>query len=210
MFRNQRMKQIESTIALSLILILWLTFPGYAEEGEQGNEPIPKQIEVFKLDPLSFRLALSPQNNINVFSLFPTTDNRNALNQKSPSQQIEDKNLLPILEGQPKKNGRLGDSLFTASLFTFTALNIADYVSTVKALKHPDLEESNPLMRPFTKSMLLFGAVKLGISALDFYLLKNIYKKSKPLGWVLSIAANLAVSYVVSHNIHKIQAVSGR
>jgi hypothetical protein len=210
MIKHQRMKQTVTITALSLILILWLAFPGYAEDGNKGNDSIQKQMDVFKRDPISFRLALSQQNNTNIFSLFLTTDNRYALNQKNLSQQMEDKNLPSILQGKPKKNDRLSNSLFTASLLTFTALNIADYVSTVKALKHPCLEEGNPFMRPFTKNMIVFSAVKLGISTLDFYLLKNIYKKSKPLGWVLSIAANLAVSYVVSHNIRKIQAVSGK
>ena len=210
MYKHQRMKQTATITALSLILILWLAFPGYAKDGVEAIRPIPEQIDVFKLDPLSFRLALSQQNNTNIYPLFTITDNKYALNQKNPSQQTEDKNFPTILKGHPKKTEQLGNSLFTASLLTFTALNIADYMTTVRALRHPDLEESNPLMRPFTKNMVLLGAVKLGISALDFYLLKNIYKKSKPLGWVLSIVGNLALSYVVSHNIHKIQAVSGK
>lgn len=201
MIRYHRIKQTATITTLSLILLLWLAFPGYAEDGTWGNESIPKQIDVFKLDPLSFRLARSQQNNTNIFSLFPATDNRYDLNQK---------NLPPILKGKPKKNDRLNDSLFTASLLTFTALNIADYITTVKALQLPGLEEGNPVMHPFAKNMVLLGAVKLGISALDFYLLKNIYKKNKTLGWVLSIVGNLALSYVVSHNIRKIQAVSGK
>ncbi len=214
MFRNKRMKQRRmkqsvTITALSSILILWLAFPGYAKDGEEAVGPIPKQMDVFKFDPISFRLALSQENNANIFSLFQTTDTRYALNQKNPSPKMEDKSLPPILDGKPKKNSPMGNSLFTASLLTFAALNIADYVTTVKALKLPDAEEGNPLMRPFTKNMVLLGAVKLGVSALDFYLLKNIYKRNKTLGWVLSIVGNLALSYVVSHNIQKIQAASG-
>lgn len=205
------MKKTESITALSLILILWLAFPGYAELEKQGSESIPKQIDVFKHDALSFRLALSQHDNdTNIYPLFTIADNRYAPSQKNPSQQMGDKDLPPVLKGKPRKNDRLGNSLFTASLLTLSVLNIADYVSTVKALQLPGLEEGNPVMRPFTKNILLLGAVKLGISTLDFYLLKNIYKKNKPLGWVLSIAGNLAVSYIVSHNIRKIQAVSGR
>jgi hypothetical protein len=100
------------------------------------------------------------------------------------------------------------NSLFTASLLTLTALNIADYVSTVKALQLPGLKEGNPIMRPFTKNILLFSAVKIGLTTLDFCLLKSIYKKNKTLGWILSIAGNFAMSYIVSNNIHKIQAVT--
>ena len=109
-----------------------------------------------------------------------------------------------------KKSISLENSLFTASLLTLTALNIADYISTVKALQLPGLEEGNPILRPFTKNMLLFSAVKLGISALDFYLLKSIHKKNKTLGWILSIAGNFAMSYIVSNNIRKIQSVTGK
>jgi energy-converting hydrogenase Eha subunit A len=112
------------------------------------------------------------------------------------------------LKNIPKKSKQLGNSLYTASLLTLTALNIADYVSTVKALQLPGLEEGNPIMRPFTKKILLFSAVKLGITALDFHLLKNIYKKNKTLGWILSIVGNIAMSYVVSNNIRKIQSVA--
>jgi hypothetical protein len=215
MFRNKRMKQRRmkesvTITALSLILFLRLGFSGYAETEIQGDESITKQIDVFKLDPMLFRLSLSHQNNSNIYPLFTVTDNRYTLNEKNPYKQMENKNLPLIVNRQPKKNGRLGNSLFTASLITFTALNIADYVTTVNALQLPGVEEGNPLMRPFTKNMVLLGAIKLGISTLDFYLLKGIYKKNKALGWIVSIAANLAMSYVVSHNIHEIQAVSGR
>jgi hypothetical protein len=192
MFKHRGNKRSGSITVLGLLLVLWLGFPVHAEEGEQG---------IFKPDLLSFSLALSGQNATNNSVPFQIQDYRYV-----PEQQ----NLPPVLETRPKRTGRLGNSLFTASLLTLTALNIADYVSTVRALQLPGLEEGNPVMQPFTKNVMLFGTVKLGMAALDYYLLKKIYKKNKALGWVLSIAANVAMSYVVSHNIQKIQAFSGR
>jgi hypothetical protein len=89
-------------------------------------------------------------------------------------------------------------------LITLTALNIADYFTTVQALKHKELEEGNPVMKPIVKNIYVFTAVKLGIAALDIYFLKNLYKKNKPLAWVLSAAANFAMSYVVANNVKMI------
>jgi hypothetical protein len=145
----------------------------------------------------------------NHLPLFTLTNN--ALNVRNMHfSTLQKKEEIPpqILERGPKKSNRLENSLYTASLLTLTALNIADYISTVKALKLPGLEEGNPIMRPLTKNILLFSSVKLGIAALDFYLLKKIHKKNKTLGWVLSIAGNFAMSYVVSNNIRKIQSVT--
>lgn len=102
---------------------------------------------------------------------------------------------------------KLQNSLYTASLVTLTALNIGDYLSTRQALKHEELKEANPIMQPFAKNFYLFTAVKVGIAALDVYLLKNLYKKNKPLAWILSAAANFALSYVVANNIKMIQDV---
>jgi hypothetical protein len=201
MLRQRQLKQTGSIIAMSLIFILGLASPGYAEDGEQGNDSTPERIEVFKSDPIPFRLALSQRNNTAIYPLFTITNN---------SYEPKRKNFTPpVPDGKQDKNSPKGHSLFTASLLTLTALNIADYVSTVKALQLPGLKEGNPILRPFTKNILLFSAVKLGISALDFYLLKNIHKKNKTLGWVLSVAGNLAMSYIVSQNIRKIQSVRG-
>jgi len=107
----------------------------------------------------------------------------------------------------PPKVSKFQNSLYTSSLITLTALNVADYFSTVQALKHKELEEANPAMKPIAKNIYLFTAVKLGVAALDIYILKNLYKKNKPLAWILSVAANFAMSYVVANNIKMIQNV---
>jgi hypothetical protein len=102
---------------------------------------------------------------------------------------------------------KIQNSLYATSLITLTALNVADYLSTVQALKHEELEEVNPITKPLTKNIYLFTAVKLGVAALDICILKNLYKKNKPLAWVLSLAANFAMSYVVANNIKMIREV---
>jgi hypothetical protein len=105
------------------------------------------------------------------------------------------------------KISKFQNSLYTTSLITLTALNVADYFSTVQALKHKELEEANPAMKPIAKNIYLFTAVKLGVAALDIYILKKLYTKNKPLAWILSVAANFAMSYVVASNIKMIQDV---
>ena len=196
-------------IALALGLIISSALPGYAASWKSENEPDPKQTGAIKLETLVFRLAPLEQKEENKLPLFTITNNHLSIQNLHYSFKKNGGEISPqIRKRTPKKSNQLGNSLYTASLLTLTALNIADYVSTVKAIQLPGLEEGNPIMRPFTRNILLFSAVKLGITALDFYLLKNIYKKNKTLGWVLSIAGNFAMSYVVSNNIRKIQSVT--
>jgi hypothetical protein len=111
-----------------------------------------------------------------------------------------------IIQASPRVTN-FQNSLYISSLITLTALNVADYFSTIQALKRKELEEANPAMKPITKNIYLFTAVKLGVAALDIYILKSLYKKNKPLAWVLSAAANFAMSYVVANNIKMIQSV---
>jgi len=107
------------------------------------------------------------------------------------------------------KSRNLEDSLFTASLMTTVALNVADYFTTMKALKYNNLQEANPLMAPVVKKPAAFAAVKVGVSALNFLMLKKLHKKNKTLAWVVSTVSNFALSYVVANNLSKIQKVQG-
>lgn len=108
------------------------------------------------------------------------------------------------------KSHKIENTLFTSSLITFTALNVADYFSTREALKYPGLEEGNPLMKPFVKNPYAFAAVKLGISALSYYSMKSLFKKDKRMAWVMSLASNLALSYIVANNFRMIHKAQGR
>jgi hypothetical protein len=208
---NKKNQRIRKRFAILFIwgFILCSAFPGSTAEKKHKNEPSQPQADTLMLETISFRLAPMDQKSYRHFPLFTLTNN--ALNVRYPNfpnLQKKEENPPQILKNVPKKSKQLETSLYTASLLTLAALNVADYISTVKALQLPGLEEGNPIMRPITKNIPLFSAVKLGITALDFYLLKKIHKKNKTLGWILSIAGNFAMSYVVANNIRKIQSVT--
>jgi hypothetical protein len=117
-------------------------------------------------------------------------------------QQIDINPGSPQLVKKPKNSSSI---LYTSSLITLTCLNIADYYTTVKALKYENLKETNLLMRPFAKNTLLYTTVKVGLTAYNYYFLKNLYKKDKTLAWAVSLVANFALSYVVANNLKNIQ-----
>lgn len=117
------------------------------------------------------------------------------------SQKLDES--YPVLKKNPieltsPKN--IENSLFKTSLLTFVTLNVGDFYTTNKALKYNGLREANPLLGPLTKNTLLFAAVKLGITTLNYHLLKKLYKKNKKLAWVVSIASNIVMGYVVINN----------
>ncbi|MCK4814681.1 hypothetical protein KA005_02835 [bacterium] len=178
-------RQIKSIIIASLIIVL---IGGYAAATEVGRATIT--------------VITMEDNN-------PSTVEYDSLQINTPmvAPQIQSYNN-PVFFFTPKKS-TFGDSLFTSSLITLTALNVADFFTTRQALKLPGLTEGNPFMKPFVKSTLLFTGVKLGITALDLLFLKKVYKKNKVLGWALSLAANFAMSYVVSNNMRLIQQARG-
>jgi hypothetical protein len=106
--------------------------------------------------------------------------------------------------------GKVESALYTTSMVSLIALNVADYFSTKEALKHEGLAEGNPIMKPFVKNDLAFAAVKLGITIGNYYFMKKLHKKNKTLAWVLSVASNFAMSYIVANNLKMIQSVEGR
>jgi hypothetical protein len=110
----------------------------------------------------------------------------------------------------PVKFSRFGDRLYDASLLSFVALNVADFLSTRECLKYPGLTEANPLLKPFVKDPYAFAAVKAGLGALSLWTMKSLYKKNKPLAWAMSIASNLALSYVVSNNLRLLNQAKAR
>ena len=103
-----------------------------------------------------------------------------------------------------------GDVAFKSSLVTVFALNLGDYFLTKACLKYAGTSEGNPMMSGIVKNPNVFAAVKVGASALSVFLLDKIYKKDKILGWVMSVAINSAMSYVVYHNYSVLQQMRGR
>lgn len=162
-------------------------------------------------DKFEFSLDLTPisSHSMGQLDLSRLSMNESKQFETQPFALKEVGSALPsdqIIQASPRVS-KFQKSLYTSSLIALTALNVADYLSTVQALKHKELEEANPAMKPIAKNIYLFTAVKLGVAALDIYILKSLYKKNKPLAWVLSVAANFAMSYVVANNIKMIQSV---
>jgi len=113
--------------------------------------------------------------------------------------------------GEPRfRVSGFGDSMFDASLLSLIALNVADFISTRECLKYPHLSEGNPVMKPFVKDPAVFAAVKGGLTIISVLGTRALYKRSKPLGWIVSIASNLALSYVVSNNVRLLQQARAR
>ena len=108
------------------------------------------------------------------------------------------------------RGSRFTDSMFDASLLSLVALNVADFISTKECLKYPHLSEGNPVMKPFVKNDAVFAAVKGGLTIASYLGTKALYKRSKPLGWIVSLASNLALSYVVSNNVRLLRQARGR
>jgi len=106
--------------------------------------------------------------------------------------------------------GQTGKSLFDANLVLMLGLNVADYFSTREALKYPGMTETNPLMRPFVKSPAAFAAVKFGTTALTYLSFKAIFKRNRTVGWVMTTATNVLLSYVVANNVRLIQDARAR
>jgi hypothetical protein len=115
-----------------------------------------------------------------------------------------------IYSGPRPASTKLESSVFSANLLYMTALNVADYFTTRAALKYDGMVEANPIMRPFVKNDMVFAAVKMGFTVSNYFIMKRLFKKNKPLAWAVSIATNAVMSYVVVSNLQKIQGAQPR
>ena len=106
-----------------------------------------------------------------------------------------------------QRREKLQKTLFNITLATSAALNIVDYFSTREALRHEGLAEGNPMLKPFVKNDLAFAAVKAGLLTVNHLLLKNLYKKNKTMAWILSVANNFVLSYVLVNNLKLIREI---
>jgi hypothetical protein len=196
------------TIALAICFLLISTITGFTTETTRDSLEAEKNSGEDKLD---FSLELTPADSFTFGELSLSQGDRNRMEQvESQPFVLTDVSAIPSQEQTiqaPPRISNLQNYLYTSSVITLTALNVADYLTTVRALKHKELEEANPAMKSITKNIYIFTAVKLGVAALDIYLLKKLYKKNKPLAWVLSVAANFAMSYVVANNVRMIKGV---
>lgn len=193
-----------------LCLLLAAFLPLSAEDKANGHaekeEKIPLRTEI---DALSSKAILSPSLSFPLIQIIEETPYAFEIR---PFQLEDGNNALKsdIQSPGSMKLNRFERTAYTASLVTLTALNIADALTTLQALKYDGLTEGNPVMKPFVNNVYLFTAVKLGVTTLNYYLLKKLHKKNKTLAWVLSMTANLVMSYVVANNIQMIRDARAR
>lgn len=193
-------KHILFAVILTLLICTTVSLSAAAEETEEFPKAFSKTILADSPAPAAFEISTKEFHLKNVdsddsainLSLTPEIARSRTKSQVSPQMIV-----------RPRK--RSNNSFFTVSVVTMAALNIADYLSTREALKYPCLCEGNPLMKGIAKNELLFAGVKLGVAACNYVLLKKLYKKNKTMAWIISTAANVALSYVVANNMNMIQ-----
>lgn len=155
---------------------------------------------------------------VSTFTLSSITPPARELNLNyEPQPQIDSKPQNVVINPNPprvvfRESGlsQVENALYTTSLISLVALNVADYLSTRKALQYEGLSEGNPLMKPFVKNDLAFAAVKIGLTLSTHLFMKNLHRNNKTLAWVLSVASNFAMSYVVANNLKMISSVQNQ
>ncbi len=194
-----------------LILGLFFTLPVRAEENSLKNS---SPLNGYKSDHgFSVETVVTPLMTPALDSeLLRQLQQENFPQNKSnlTYQTVRLNSLLGRLSRKSSRINRLESTLYTSSLISLAALNVADYFSTVKALKYDGVEEANPLMKPFTKNNVLFAAVKLGLTAYNLHFMNKLHKKNKGLAWAVSFIANFAMTYVVVHNMRMIDQARAR
>jgi len=211
MQKRESAPQRLTTLTIFLCLVFVLLFPLNAEDKAAGHtkseEKSPGKTEI---DSPSFEpITIRPPS---YFSLSQIIEETSSSFEIQPFRLKDANNDLNTDIQLPRsfKPNRFERTAFTTSLVALTALNLADAVTTVQALRYDGLTEGNPVMKPFVNNVYLFTAVKLGVTAFNYYLLKKLHKKNKTVAWVLSMTANLVMSYVVANNIQMIQDARAR
>jgi hypothetical protein len=213
MIHKKKQKNTKKILTLMIVLCLFSWISLKAENNNDSDSldiklgsaftfvtnQIPTPIEKSSFDTSSVYESLKNKRNYN-FSLKPNTPNFKSVKSLETYKYIQNH----------KKTNHFEKSLFEATLIANLALNAADYFSTREALKYDCLEEGNPFMKPFVKNDITFAAVKIGLSVSNYFVMKNLYKKNKTLGWIVSIVSNLALSYVVSSNMAHISKARNR
>lgn len=199
---------------LSGLMIILLSYSlisaGESKNRATQNLKSSMTLEELKAETNPTPLAIRPLFNLNLFFLYPQSPyDFNLKSQYNINLKKSESSLIPSLA----KISRLNDlekSFYTGSLVTLIVLNAADWVSTISALKHEGLQEANPLMKPFSKNAWLLMAVKAGVSIYNYHFLKNLYRKNKKLAWIISLTANMAMTYIVVNNFRMIHQASSR
>ena len=88
-------------------------------------------------------------------------------------------------------------------------LNVADYVSTPKALKYPAFQRSIPDAKPFIKAPPPSPPLSSGRPPCPTSM-RALFKRNKTVAWVMTTASNVLLSYVVANNYRLIQGARVR
>jgi len=208
-----RERKIHKLYLFSIIWIFCLLFtlPVRAEENSLKTSSSP--IEYKSDHGFSVETQVTPLMTPSLDSKLLKRIQQENLPQKESNLTDQTARLNSLIHGASRRSSglsRLESSLYTSSLVSLVALNVADYFSTVSALKYDGVEEANPLMKPFTKNNVLFAAVKLGLTAYNLHFMKKLHKKNKGLAWAVSLVANFAMTYVVAHNMRMIDQARAR
>ena len=156
-------------------------------------------------------VEIKPVIDTSTFSLVNTSASSQKLQLKGQTLTVTPKPQIKTDASQffqkQLNRDKFETALFNTSLVALLALNVADYFSTVEALKHEGLSEGNPIMKPFVKNSLVFAGVKIAMSLGNHYFMKKLHKRNKTMAWILTAAANFGMSYIVANNIRLINSV---
>jgi len=209
MYRESNRSRLKTILLIALTIVLFIYLPLTAEDNNE-NEPILSKTTKTGGDSsyyITYFTPLESKLSFNMKLLFQYIDNNdNHLNNKLAfnTKKLEvNSNASKYFQKQIKLE-KLEKSLFTTSLVTLAALNVADYLSTKQALKSNSLKEANPIMKPFVKNDIAFAAVKTGLTVGNHFLMQKLYKQNKTFAWAVSLISNFAMSYIVANNIRLI------
>jgi Domain of unknown function (DUF5658) len=89
---------------------------------------------------------------------------------------------------------------------SLTALHVADFVSTTRALSSGAASEANPMMRPVVGNRAAFLAVKAGSAAGTIWIAERMRKKHPARAVVLMVSTNAVMAAIVAHNLSALSA----
>jgi hypothetical protein len=86
------------------------------------------------------------------------------------------------------------------------AIHSADMITTVSALRHGNVREANPLLRPFAARPVALVAVSSGINVLQMYTVAKLHRRHPKIARAWSLILMGVEAYAVSNNLR----VAGR
>lgn len=204
-------------LKLTRICLVSLILLGFTSQVSWGEDKVNNHFLDYSFSIPEF--SLIPQSSSSFFlqlqspNPFPEekqmNNSRPKLNAKKPSSIQEAPNPETLFKPYLKAE-KIENTFFTSSLITLSLLNLADFITTNKALRYEGLEEGNPILRPVVKNKAAFALIKAGLTYFNYKLLKKVHRQNKTVGWVLSALSNAVMGYVVWHNLKMIEKAQSR